>query len=43
VVNRRGRIFVRDRSVLEHYARDCYGVPEAEYERLFGRPIRRPR
>lgn len=41
VVNRRGRIYVRDRAILERYAGACYGAPEAEYERLFGRAIRR--
>jgi CRP-like cAMP-binding protein len=30
----RSRIFVRDRRRLEELAGDCYGLPEAEYQRL---------
>jgi CRP-like cAMP-binding protein len=41
VVNRRGRIVVRDRAKLEEFAGDCYGAPEAEYERLIGQKLRR--
>jgi CRP-like cAMP-binding protein len=33
---RRGNIIMRDRAALEDYARDAYGVPEAEYARLIG-------
>lgn len=32
----RGHIEVLDRSGLERYANEIYGVPEAEYDRLFG-------
>jgi CRP-like cAMP-binding protein len=35
----RGCIIIRDRAGLEAFARDSYGVPEAEYERLIG-PLR---
>ena len=35
----RGCIIIRDRAALEHFARDSYGTPEAEYERLIG-PLR---
>ncbi|WP_241557223.1 Crp/Fnr family transcriptional regulator [Croceibacterium ferulae] len=35
----RGCIIIRDRAALEQFARDSYGVPEAEYERLIG-PLR---
>jgi CRP-like cAMP-binding protein len=35
---RRGLITVIDRKGLEAHANGSYGVPEAEYERLFGRP-----
>ncbi|WP_161792442.1 Crp/Fnr family transcriptional regulator [Croceibacterium mercuriale] len=35
----RGCIIIRDRAGLEEFARDLYGVPEAEYERLIG-PLR---
>lgn len=38
----RGQITVRDRTGLEDFAGDAYGVPEAEYERLIG-PMPRPR
>jgi len=41
VINKRGRVFVRERSVLEHYAGSCYGAAEAEYERLVGQKLRR--
>ena len=41
IVNRRGRIVVRDRATLERFAGACYGTPEAEFERLLGRSIRR--
>lgn len=34
----RGRITVLDRAKLEEMADDAYGVAEAEYERLIGRP-----
>jgi CRP-like cAMP-binding protein len=33
----RGRVVIRDRGRLEHYAEDSYGIPEREYLRLFGR------
>ncbi len=42
VTNKRGRIIVRERARLEEFAGDCYGDPEAEYERLIGIPLRRP-
>ena len=32
----RGHIIVRDRAKLEEAAGGSYGVPEAEYHRLFG-------
>jgi CRP-like cAMP-binding protein len=32
----RGRITILDRSKLLEAAGDCYGIPEAEYERLIG-------
>ena len=32
----RGRVLVRDRPGLVDFARDAYGVPEAEYTRLIG-------
>jgi CRP-like cAMP-binding protein len=35
----RGNIRVLDRQKLEEIAGGCYGVPEAEYERLVGIPI----
>jgi CRP-like cAMP-binding protein len=38
---RRSQITIRNRAGLEEVAGDCYGTPEAEYERLFGRPLRR--
>jgi hypothetical protein len=33
---KRGHIIVRDRARLEEVAGGSYGVPEAEYRRLFG-------
>jgi CRP-like cAMP-binding protein len=36
----RGNIRVLDRQKLEEIAGGCYGVPEAEYERLIGVPIK---
>jgi len=35
----RGCIIMRNRTAMEDFARDSYGVPEAEYERLVG-PLR---
>lgn len=35
---RRGTITVRDHGKLKELADDSYGLAEAEYERLFGRP-----
>lgn len=35
----RGRIVIRDRAALEDFARDAYGVPERQYERLIA-PLR---
>jgi CRP-like cAMP-binding protein len=35
----RGKITVLDRAGLEESAGDAYGVPEAEYRRLFGAPL----
>jgi hypothetical protein len=32
----RGKIIMRDRVGLEDFARDAYGIPEAEYARLVG-------
>jgi CRP-like cAMP-binding protein len=32
----RGRVIIRDRPGLEDFARDAYGIPEAEYARLVG-------
>jgi hypothetical protein len=32
----RGLIIVRDREALEAFARDAYGTPEREYQRLVG-------
>jgi CRP-like cAMP-binding protein len=37
---RRGQIIVRDRRKLERIAGGCYGIPEAEYERVIARPQR---
>jgi CRP-like cAMP-binding protein len=36
----RGNVRIRDRSKLEEIAAGCYGVAEAEYERLMGLPIK---
>jgi CRP-like cAMP-binding protein len=36
----RGRIHVLDREKLEEIAGDCYGLPEAEYARLIGLPLK---
>jgi CRP-like cAMP-binding protein len=37
----RGQIIVLDRRAIEKRAKHCYGIPEAEYRRLFGeRPAR---
>jgi hypothetical protein len=36
VRNRRGRILVRDRALLEQLAGTSYGYPEAHYRRLIG-------
>jgi CRP-like cAMP-binding protein len=36
IETRRGILIVRDRSALRALAGACYGVPEAEYARLFG-------
>jgi len=38
----RANIQILDRALLQRIARGSYGAPEAEYERLFGVPIRRP-
>lgn len=35
----RGRITITDRKKLKAYAGDCYGIAEAEYERVIGEPI----
>lgn len=32
----RGKVILRDRKGLEDFARDAYGIPEAEYARLVG-------
>jgi CRP-like cAMP-binding protein len=37
----RGNVRIIDRSKLEEIAAGCYGVAEAEYERLLGLPIKR--
>lgn len=37
----RGRVRIFDRAKLEEMAEGCYGVAEAEYERLMGLPIKR--
>jgi CRP-like cAMP-binding protein len=37
----RGRVRIIDRAKLEEVAAGCYGVAEAEYERLMGIPIKR--
>lgn len=39
---RRGRVLIRDRAGLEHWAGDAYGSAEAEYERLIARQDGRP-
>jgi CRP-like cAMP-binding protein len=39
----RGLIVVRDRAALEARAGDAYGVPEAYYESVWGRPISKHR
>ena len=36
----RGRIHLLDRARLEEIAGDCYGLPEAEYARLIGLPLK---
>lgn len=36
----RGNVRVLDRAKLEEIAGGCYGIPEREYERLLGLPIR---
>ena len=36
----RGRVLVLDRARLIAFAADTYGVPEDEYERVVGVPIR---
>jgi CRP-like cAMP-binding protein len=36
---RRGTLIVRDRPALHTVAGACYGVPEAEYARLLGKPL----
>jgi len=38
IATKRGQVTVLDRAKLEKVAGDSYGVPEAEYARLFGRP-----
>ena len=35
----RGLVSIRDRAGLEEFARDSYGIPEAEYRKLFGTSI----
>jgi CRP-like cAMP-binding protein len=37
----RGNVRIIDRARLEEIAAGCYGIPEDEYERLVGLPIRR--
>ena len=39
----RGQIVILDRAGLEAQAQDIYGVPEAEYARLFGSDLRKER
>jgi CRP-like cAMP-binding protein len=41
VINKRGRVIVRERAKLEDIAGESYGGPEAEYARLIGLPLRR--
>jgi CRP-like cAMP-binding protein len=36
VATRRGEVIIKNRRLLEEQANGSYGVPEAEYERLFG-------
>jgi CRP-like cAMP-binding protein len=36
----RGRIHILDREKLEEIAGDCYGLPEAEYAKLIGLPLK---
>jgi CRP-like cAMP-binding protein len=38
----RGRVRILNRAGLEEAAGGCYGVPEREYERLLGIPMKRP-
>ncbi|MBX5010539.1 Crp/Fnr family transcriptional regulator [Rhizobium lentis] len=38
----RANVRILDRDRLEEIAAGCYGVPEREYQRLIGLPIRRP-
>lgn len=40
VSTKRGRVMVLERAELEGVASDSYGVPEAEYVRLIGLPLR---
>ena len=40
ISKKRGQITVLERAKLEAVAGDSYGVPEAEYTRLFGLPLR---
>jgi CRP-like cAMP-binding protein len=42
ISTKRGQITVLDRATLEAIAGDSYGVPEAEYARLIGLPLRPP-
>ena len=42
ITTRRGRVQVLDRVGLERWAGDGYGLPEREFERLIGLPIRKP-
>jgi hypothetical protein len=41
ISTKRSQVTVLDRVKLEAVAGDSYGVPEAEYARLFGLPLRR--
>ena len=41
ISTKRGRVTVLDRMGLDGVAGDSYGVPEAEYARLIGLPLRR--
>lgn len=38
--SQRGIITVTDREALEEFGRDAYGIPEMEYLRLMGRPLK---